>query len=525
MTRRFNDTGLCIPSKHFMVDMSAKIASAVGFVQDGLYFCVNRPRQYGKTTLLDQLDRALAATGFLSISLSFEGVGDSMFQAESAFCSQFPEMLLKEVRRVSTDLATAMCPSPPAVKWEELSLWISRLCELSGKPVALQIDEVDKSSNNQLFLYFLGMLRNKYLDRERGKDKTFQSVVLAGVHDVKSMKLKIRPDAEAKFNSPWNIAADYTVPFDFTSPEIGTMLSQYAAEREVAMDIPAVADRLHYYTSGHPWLTSKMCKIVDELMPLRPKDRWTVDDIDAAFASLTRPSYTTTNFDDLAKNLQAHDDLSALVYSVIYGTQEGGVAFSALDPLINLGLLFGVLREESGKTVVHNRVYEQILADYYRSRRETSNLNFQVRFHDTKFEVDGTLDMAAVLSAFQRFMKEHTSWRDANFLEREGRLLFLSFLKPILNGRGFAFKEPVCGDERRIDVALTYGQRQKEVVELKIWRGDSYHETGLRQLADYLDTHALDHGYLVIFDLRKKKRARRTEQISAHGKNILTAWI
>ena len=32
------------------------------------------------------------------------------------------------------------------------------------------IDEVDKSSNNQLFLSFLGMLRNKYLlknDRRR----------------------------------------------------------------------------------------------------------------------------------------------------------------------------------------------------------------------------------------------------------------------------------------------------------------------------------------------------------------------
>jgi hypothetical protein len=75
------------------------------------------------------------------------------------------------------------------------------------------IDEVDKSSNNQLFLSFLGMLRDKFLLRNMGKDKTFHSVTLAGVHDVKS--LKIRPDEEQKYNSPWNIAADFDIDMIF----------------------------------------------------------------------------------------------------------------------------------------------------------------------------------------------------------------------------------------------------------------------------------------------------------------------
>jgi len=34
------------------------------------------------------------------------------------------------------------------------------------KEVFLFIDEVDKSSNNKLFLSFIGMLRTKYLARE-----------------------------------------------------------------------------------------------------------------------------------------------------------------------------------------------------------------------------------------------------------------------------------------------------------------------------------------------------------------------
>ena len=60
--------------------------------------------------------------------------------------------------------------------------------------IVLIIDEVDKSSNNQLFIHFLAMLRNKYLESDLFK--TFHAVVLAGVHDVRTLKLKIRSDEE-----------------------------------------------------------------------------------------------------------------------------------------------------------------------------------------------------------------------------------------------------------------------------------------------------------------------------------------
>ena len=60
-----------------------------------------------------------------------------------------------------------------------------------------------------MFLSFIGMLRNKYLAREVGKDFTFKSVILVGLYDVKSLKLKLRKEEEAKYNSPWNIASRF----------------------------------------------------------------------------------------------------------------------------------------------------------------------------------------------------------------------------------------------------------------------------------------------------------------------------
>ena len=67
-------------------------------------------------------------------------------------------------------------------------------------------DEVDKSSDNQIFLSFLGLLREKYLKCQQGKDVTFHSVILAGVYDIKTLKLKLYPQEESKYNSLWNIA-------------------------------------------------------------------------------------------------------------------------------------------------------------------------------------------------------------------------------------------------------------------------------------------------------------------------------
>lgn len=109
------------------------------------------------------------------------------------------------------------------------------------------IDEVDKTSDNQIFLNFLGMLRNKYLKRQEDMDYTFKSVILAGVYDIKNLKLKLRPDEEKKYNSPWNIAADFEVDMSFSPKEIATMLSEYEADHHTGMDIEEISEEIYTF--------------------------------------------------------------------------------------------------------------------------------------------------------------------------------------------------------------------------------------------------------------------------------------
>lgn len=82
-------------------------------------------------------------------------------------------------------------------------------------------------------------------------------------------------------------------------------------------------------------------------------------------------------------------------------------------------------------------------------------------------------------------------------------MIFLAFLKPIINGKGFDFKEVQISQEKRLDVVITYLD-QKYIVELKIWRGKEYHQQGLQQLADYLESQNMDQGYRLIFNDKLK---------------------
>jgi len=526
----FNVTGCCNPAKHYMADISAKLEQVLRMVERGDYFAINRPRQYGKTTLLNQLARHLwrQTDKYILARLSFEGVGDTIFQDEAVFSPRFVEMLANSLEYHHPETADMLRrEKQDVVDLETLSRLIGRFAGGVEQSVIVLIDEVDKSSNNQLFVSFLGMLRDKYLDRDLNKDGTFHSVILAGVHDVKSLKLRLRGDDERKLNSPWNIAADFHVDMSFSPAEIAPMLETYARDRGVNMNASALSERIHYYTGGYPFLVSKICKILDEESvgnnPDYAPDHWTRADVDWAFRWLTREAYSTTNFEDLVKNLENNPPLYELVYDVVFGTRKEGVPFSLLEPVTNLGVQFGIFIERNRMLAVSNLVYEQILTNYMRAKSSVagkiSDFESSLDYYD-----DGKLNLHQVLRKFQEFMKEHYSERDAAFLEREGRLVFMSFLKPIINGQGFMWKEPVVGHERRMDIVVTYGGSQKEVVELKIWRGEEYHQLGLQQLSDYLDFQGIDSGFLLIFDLSKTKRYK-AESIKFADKDIFAVRV
>jgi PD-(D/E)XK nuclease superfamily len=190
-----------------------------------------------------------------------------------------------------------------------------------------------------------------------------------------------------------------------------------------------------------------------------------------------------------------------------------------------LGLIYGIFKQVPGSGVqIHNLTYLQVIFAYMTSNLIERNNEIPI-LHSRPFQLpDNALDMKLVLTKFQTFMHEQYSAKDRAFVEREGRLIFLAFLKPILNGAGHDFKEPQISEERRLDIAVTFNQH-KYIVELKLWYGEKAFEEGLEQLGDYLEKQNLTEGFLVVFDHSKKRKTRQQKDLEIDGKKVFAVWV
>ena len=129
----------------------------------------------------------------------------------------------------------------PDARMSDLFECLSSVCETSSRPIVLMIDEVDSASNNQVFVDFLAQLRAYYLKRD--KMPIFYSVILAGVCSVKNLKL--HPESEYQYNSPWNIAADFDIDMSFSADQIFQMLEEYEADYHTGMGTQSFAEEIY----------------------------------------------------------------------------------------------------------------------------------------------------------------------------------------------------------------------------------------------------------------------------------------
>jgi len=345
------------------------------------------------------------------------------------------------------------------------------------------------------------------------------------VHDVKTLKLKIRPEEEQKYNSPWNIATDFTIDLSFNPQEISTMLVDYCNDKQIEMDIPAICQKIHYYTSGYPFLVSKICKEIDEkIIVERTEKKWYLNDIEKVIKSILQEN--NTNFDSLIKNIEHNESLFNMLKNIILAKKTYNFVLS--EPSINLAFTYGMIDKikDTGKIKIHNKIYEEYITDYLIAKYEiNSNSKDEIAeaVQSTYITPLGKLNFNKVLIKFQEVIKEKYSKSDVlksdEFLEKDLRLLFLVFLKPILNGIGFSFKEVETSEEKRLDIIVLFAD-EKFIVELKIWRGEEYHNQGIGRLKDYMRRENANKAYMLIMD-----KTRHKEFTTNVEDEILMVWI
>lgn len=531
MGKRFNTTGICYSDEHYMVDMDKRLLEIEKLVDCGQYFTINRARQYGKTTMIHQLAEHLSGR-YSVFSISFEGLSEDVFAGEASFGQRicgllYNSFVYQETRGIS-ELSQMECEKMSRGDSGDTNLFtisnfISRMCKEAENPVVLIIDEVDQASSQNLFLAFLGMLRDKYLKRR--KQPTFHSVILAGVYDIKNLKLKLRPDSLDFYNSPWNIASDFTVDMSFHVEDIAGMLEDYEQDKHPGMDVGKVSREIYGYTSGYPFLVSRICKILDEILPQKtdiPAGTriWSQEGVVEAVKELLTESNTL--FDDMVKKLHDFPKLRTMLYSILFYGEKVPYNPDAFE--INIGLIFGFIKNDQGTIAISNRIFETRLYNLFLSEDILNSKIYKAAVLDkNQFVHNGELDMKKVLEHFVEAFTQIYSDSEEAFLEENGRRFFLLYLKPIINGVGNYYVEARTRNMRRTDVIIDYHGRQY-VCELKIWRGNEYNERGEKQLIGYLDDYHLEEGYLVSFNFNKHK-IPGVRELWIDGKKLIEATV
>lgn len=509
--KEFNTTAVCIPTKHYMVDLSERVKEIKKLVDAGKYFTINRARQYGKTTTLNILRKALESE-YEAVSLDFQGLGYSSFQTEEDFCRGFVRLILNKLEyglvnipiNTADQLKKFVSGNKENNKMEDLMRIIRHWCNNSEKPVVLLIDEVDSATNNQVFLDFLAQLRDGYISRDTEGLPAFHSVILAGVTDVKHLKTKIRPEDQHKNNSPWNIAADFDIDMSLSETGIKGMLDEYEADHHTGMDTVDIARQIREYTNGYPFLVSRICQLIDEKIckDMDPAKAWTRTGIDEAVKMIL--SEGNTLFQSLTKNLNNYPELKASIRSILMeGTK---LTYNAQQEEIAQMQMYGLIRNDHNTVRIANRIFETMLYNLFLSEEELKSNVFsrEGELAKNQFITDGKLDMPLIMKRFIDTYTEIFGPLQERFKEKDGREQFLLYLKPIINGTGNYYIEAQTRDQTRTDVIVDYLGRQY-IIELKIWRGPRYNADGEKQISEYLDYFNLTTGYMLSFSFNKHK--------------------
>lgn len=504
MAKRFNITGLCLPDRHYMVDISERVAQIKRMVDDSAYFCINRGRQYGKTTTLNVLKTALARD-YEVYSISFEALDSASYETDRhlayAMMRQFQMAASKKRNNISEQVnqivshAVNEYKSEKMIDLDDFSTFLTQMCEMAKNPLVLIIDEVDQASNYESFIRLLGLLRAKYLERE--DVPTFQSVILAGVYDIKNLKLKMRPESDHQYNSPWNIATNFDVDMSFNVADVEGMLREYENDHHTGMAIHELSQWIIDYTSGYPFLVSKLCKTIDE-----KNLGWNYAGILEAVKQLLVERNTL--FDDMNKKLSDFPELRNMLKNILYNGES--YRYNADDKSTELAKMFNFITNDHGMVRISNRIFETRLYNAFAFEEENKSQIVQESYIDkNQFIENGQLNVEKIIQRFIVHFQDIYGDRDEKFVESEGRKYFMFYIKPIINGVGNYYIEAQTRDNLRTDMIIDYMGHQY-IIEMKIWRGDSYNKRGEQQLLDYLDYYHLDKGYLMSFCFNKNKQ-------------------
>lgn len=518
--RSFGTTGRVRPEQHYIVPRTEEITDFIRRVKNGKYIVLFAPRQTGKTTFFRLALEALVAEDptYFPIQLDFQTMRNvtpvTFYDRLYYQINMQIESVFQKRDEVPSDTLAQFLANTQLTDDFSMMMFFRQLVGmlnsdfhkhgLASTKVVLLIDEFDGIPQT-VVSDFLYSLRQIYLSDEMHCP---HSVGIVGVKSIAQLDYD-------RSVSPFNIQDEFRLP-NFTLEQVHELLSQYTDEVGQGF-VPEVVESIHKETAGQPVLVNRLAQILTTEFDIPKTEPITSDHFLKAHKQLLRER--NTNIQHLTTNIRRDRRFESRLIAIM--SYEEGIDFNLDDDIISELATYGVITEDrDGMCQIANPIY---LYRIMRTFKPTVNGLEHEYFHEDNIDgfqgyltAAGQIDMERLLDNFRDFIAR------AGFKilqvpdtpqESVGRHLLLTYLDLFARSVGGVLSFETETGRGRMDLLITR-EREKYIVETKIWRGDSRYQAGKKQLAAYLKLEGAGQGYYVVFDHRRTPEPRvETETI------------
>jgi len=504
--RFFNTAGPVNCQDHYCLPPLERfdLAEIMALIEQKKYFVLHAPRQTGKTSALLALREYLNREGrYRALYVNFEVAQGYREQINAGLIALLREISSQARLTLGDDTADTITRDLVGLGAPSLSEFLSRWCSAADRPTILLIDEIDALVGDVL-ITVLRQLRAGYPNRPQAFPST---VVLCGVRDVRDYRIhSSQSQTIITGGSAFNIKAASLRLGDFTQREIERLYAEHTQETGQRF-APAALAAAWELTQGQPWLVNALA--YEACFTMRTgRDR--SQPITAAMLQEAKENLILrreTHLDQLADKLR-EDRVRRVIQALLASSDTPSqVPEDDLQYVTDLGLIH---RKPSVR--IANPIYREIIPRMLTSVTQDTIVQEAAWY----VRADGSLDLAALLTAFQQFFREHSEhWIERfDYKEAGPQLLLQAFLQRIVNGGGRVEREYGLG-RMRTDLLVLWPvvdqpsvvSRQSSVVQRAVIEIKVLHKSlaqtiaaGLAQTWEYADRCGAAEAHLVIFD-------------------------
>ncbi|MXY26773.1 hypothetical protein F4Y59_01265 [Candidatus Poribacteria bacterium] len=364
--------------------------------------------------------------------------------------------------------------------------------------VVLIIDEFDAIPQDAV-KGFLRSLRRVYLS---GRTRCPHSVGIVGIKNI----IQLNYDRSI---SPFNIQQEFHLP-NFTLEQVQELFAQYTEEVGQVF-APEAITAIHKQTAGQPVLVSRFGQILTEELDIPKTESITMEHFTTAHAQLLQER--NTNIEHLTTNVQRDPRFERLLMRIM--ERDEGVPFNPRNNIIDELATYGVIKKGSdGMCEILNPIYLYCILEVFKPLVNGLEQEYLPKDGGSDFRdyltPTGEIEMVALLDNFRDFIVR-AGFRILQVPETPqesvGRHLLFAYLDAFVRRIGGMMHIEAQTGRGRMDILITHN-RQKYIVETKVWRGESRYQAGKQQLAAYLKSEGATEGYYVVFDHRKEAESR-----------------